>query len=237
MRQVISLVLAAAMVATGVAAAGYFASQTILNGQVGANTAAVKGLSERIVPADKGEWALGYAFTGRDPAEVATLFTRAEELTTRMRGMLTAQGFPEADIYAAPLVKRDITERSETGQIIDRYFIIEGTISVSTNQPGLIEPARAPLTGLAREGFSISENNLAYSFTRLNEIKPDMLREATENARVAADEFARNAGVKVGGIRDAMQGGFEITDPPGTSPGSAQKLVRVVTNITFYLEN
>jgi len=74
-------------------------------------------------------------------------------------------------------------------------------------------------------------------FTRLNEIKPAMLREATKNARIAANEFAENAGVKVGGIRDAHQGGFSIRDV-GESHGDTAKIekdVRVVTTITFYL--
>ena len=71
----------------------------------------------------------------------------------------------------------------------------------------------------------------------LNEIKPDMLREATKNARIAANEFAENAGVKVGGIRDARQGSFYVRDA-GSDYGDTSKIekdVRVVTTITFYL--
>ncbi len=76
-----------------------------------------------------------------------------------------------------------------------------------------------------------------YRFTKLNEIKPEMLREATKNARLAANEFADSAGVSVGRIRDARQGSFYIRDA-GQEYGDTQKIekdVRVVTTITFYL--
>ncbi len=64
-----------------------------------------------------------------------------------------------------------------------------------------------------------------------------MLKEATKNARIAANEFAANAGVEVGGIRNAKQGSFIIRDVV-ENYGDIKKIekdVRVVTNITFYL--
>jgi hypothetical protein len=71
----------------------------------------------------------------------------------------------------------------------------------------------------------------------LNEIKPDMLKEAAQNARIAAAEFAENAGVKVGKIRSATQGAFFIQDE-GSSSGDTRKVdknVRVVTTVEFFL--
>ena len=64
-----------------------------------------------------------------------------------------------------------------------------------------------------------------------------MLEEATKNARLAATQFAADANVRVGGIRSAKQGSFEIQDV-GQSYSDNQKMekdVRVVTSITFFL--
>ena len=85
--------------------------------------------------------------------------------------------------------------------------------------------------------MDVRNNSPAYYFTGLNDIKPEMLQEATTNARIAANEFAANAGVQVGGIRNARQGGFIIRDV-GENYGDTAKIekdVRVVTTITFYL--
>ena len=90
---------------------------------------------------------------------------------------------------------------------------------------------------LVAQGIDIENYAPTYRFTKLNEIKPEMLSEATKNARIAANEFAKNADVKVGGIRSARQGSFRINDV-GEDYGDTKKIdktVRVVTTITFYL--
>jgi len=100
-----------------------------------------------------------------------------------------------------------------------------------------VAEGRAKLNTLIAQGLDLKNNAPAYHFTRLNTIKPEMLKEATTNARIAANEFAANAGVKVGGIRSARQGGFVIRDI-GEDYGDTKKIdkeVRVVTNVTFFL--
>jgi hypothetical protein len=89
---------------------------------------------------------------------------------------------------------------------------------------------------------------LIYKFTGLNSIKPDMITEATRNARAAASRFASDSGSKVGAIRQANQGVFSIlpadqgSDPSESGGGnfggdsSLKKTVRVVTSVQYYLE-
>ena len=87
------------------------------------------------------------------------------------------------------------------------------------------------------QGIDIDNQAPVYRFTKLNDIKPDMVKEATKNARIAAREFASNAGVEVGGIRSAVQGSFFVRDA-GEQYGDTNKIdkeVRVVTTIVFYL--
>jgi hypothetical protein len=91
------------------------------------------------------------------------------------------------------------------------------------------------------------EQGLIYRFTGLNSIKPDMITEATRNARAAADRFASDSGSKVGSIRQANQGVFSILAANYGSDGerggemfsadrSLTKTVRVVTSVQYYLD-
>lgn len=95
---------------------------------------------------------------------------------------------------------------------------------------------------LIKKGITLGQNAAqpSYLFTKLNDIKPDMIAIATKNARAAADQFAKDAGQEVGTIRRAYQGRFQILprDQTYTIPESAQKFktVRVVSTIDFYLE-
>ena len=82
---------------------------------------------------------------------------------------------------------------------------------------------------------------MAYTFTRLNSIKPAMVAEATKDARAAAEQFAKDSGTSVGTIRDATQGYFEIQSRDGDSGAgwgmsdTPYKKVRVVTTVNFSL--
>jgi len=80
-----------------------------------------------------------------------------------------------------------------------------------------------------------------YLFTRLNDIKPNMIAEATASARKAADQFALDSGSKISGIRRANQGVFVIR-PRDQAPGITEanqlnKTVRVVSTIEYYLRD
>ena len=230
-------VLAGLFVGLGLALAGFFISQTTLNERVGANTATVKGLSERIVKADKAAWRFSYQVAGR--GAVASDFEWAEADGARIREALKSAGFSPEEVTFAPLIKSDEVRYNNNGEVIDRYHIVRGEVSIATTAPEKVAPARSPVFALAKDGVSVNEYFVSYQFTGLNDIKPDMLREATANARVAANEFAANAGVSVGGIQTATQGGFQIRAAnEGVSEADAlEKLVRVVTTITFYLNN
>ncbi|MEM7283258.1 MAG: SIMPL domain-containing protein, partial [Pseudomonadota bacterium] len=127
--------------------------------------------------------------------------------------------------------------RDEDQNLVEEKHRLIGEIEVQTTKVQLVSEGRAKLNTLIAEGLDVKNNAPSYHFTKLNEIKPDMLKEATTNARLAANEFATNAGVKVGGIRSARQGGFVIRDV-GESYGDTNKIekdVRVVTNVTFFL--
>jgi hypothetical protein len=239
MKASFSTVISAFLIGLGLALAGYFVSQTTLNQRIGANTARVKGLSERIVPANTATWTLNMSVTSRDFGNVAGVFDTAENNQKRINEILTKAGFSDAEINFSPLRKNDFTNRNNNGDIIDQYYSVGGTIIITTSKPAKIAPARKPIFALAREGIDIKEYDIAYRFTKLNDIKPAMLREATENARIAANEFAQNAGVSVGGIQNATQGGFQVLGAGNAGPDAndINKLVRVVTTITFYLEN
>ncbi|MBQ1168061.1 MAG: SIMPL domain-containing protein, partial [Bacteroidales bacterium] len=69
----------------------------------------------------------------------------------------------------------------------------------------------------------------------LNTIKPEMIEEATKNARASAQKFADDSGSRLGKIRNATQGYFTIDDRDSNTPQI--KRVRVVTNVDYSLKN
>jgi hypothetical protein len=132
-------------------------------------------------------------------------------------------------------------------------FIVDQEVSVRSTNVDLVAAAVQRTGELIARGVVISSSNYppgsgsaSYLFTGLNKIKPEMISEATRNARAAAEHFATDANSKLGTIRHASQEPFIIASADETtqagpdqggdqSAGSMMKKVRIVTEVEFYL--
>jgi hypothetical protein len=146
------------------------------------------------------------------------------------------------------------TQANEYGGVnrAPRRYIVEQQVTVRTSRVDQVAAAAQKTMLLLQKGIVLNSNpgqGLTYKFTALNAIKPDMITEATRNARAAADRFAADSGSKVGSIRQANQGVFSISaadegggaGEPGeiggaSGDGSVTKNVRVVTSVEYYLD-
>ncbi|MDE0858814.1 MAG: SIMPL domain-containing protein [Akkermansiaceae bacterium] len=230
-------IIIGSVVAAGIALGGFFISKTLYNAKVALNTAEAKGLAERRVQADRANWSIGFSVSGKSRDEVPELYRKAEGIQERLKSILKESGFEDGEIKVGIIDYGSRQYRNEDQILTDEDHFLNGSISVETDKVAAVTPARGVVNKLISEGISITNRTPKYSFTGLNEIKPEMLREATKNARIAANEFASNAQVEVGGIRTARQGSFFIRDAGSESSDSykIEKDVRVVTTITFFL--
>jgi hypothetical protein len=233
----INFLTGALLLALGIASAGYFISQTLYKSKVALNTAEVKGLAERRVEADTAYWTIQYTVSGSQKSEIKKLYSESESDQDKIVELLKTSGFAENEIRPGVISYISKEFRDEDQNLVEEKHLLVGEIEVQTSKVRLVSEVRSKLNTLIAQGLDVKNNTPAYHFTKLNEIKPDMLKEATKNARLAANEFATNAGVVVGGIRSARQGGFTIRDV-GQNYGDTKKIekdVRVVTNVTFFL--
>ena len=236
--RVTHLLLPSLLVALGIATGGYFIGRTLYISKIDINTAEVKGLAEKRVEADRAYWRVQYVVSGNGSTPVSKLYEKSEADQTQILSMLLESGFDKSEVSPGVIDYQKDEFRDENQKLVDERHVLIGSINVETDKVRLVAEVRAKLNKLIAQGLDIQNNPPAYHFTRLNEIKPAMVKEATTNARLAASEFAADAGVTVGRIRDAQQGGFIIRDV-GEEFGdrkSIEKEVRLVTTITFYLE-
>jgi len=136
----------------------------------------------------------------------------------------------------------DLLAQAYRSAPIESRFIVAQTLLLRTTEPQKVEKASQNIGELIAEGVVLSnegQSGPVYLFTRLNDIKPPMIAEATKSAREGAEQFAADSGSRIQGIRRATQGLFQILprdDVPGTSQEKQiAKTVRVVTTIDYAL--
>lgn len=202
-------------------------------------TVTVKGLAERDVQADLGVWSLSHSSTGN---ELAAVQGEIESNGAKVITFLKEQGFDDAEITPRPLQAQDLLAQAYRPEGVDMgRYIITQVVTVRTNDIDKMDKSMRAAGDLLRQGVTLATTNPPmYFFTKLNDIKPDMLAESTKNARAAAAEFADQSGASVGRIKEASQGLFQILprDPVQyeSEQNQKEKTVRVVSTVTFYLD-
>jgi uncharacterized protein len=230
-----STVVSGALIGAGLALAGFFVAGGLADIRRGEAVVTVRGVAERDVEADLATWTIATQANGSD---LAIVQGKADTDSEAVRSFLAANGFTPAEIQPR-------------GSSVNQYFDSNsGRLSITIRQRILarttdirrMEKAFASQAGMIRKGVALDSDGgggVAYSFTRLNAVKPEMIAEATKSAREAADQFARDSDTRVGGIRQATQGLFSITGRDGevgSGTDTPYQKVRVVTTIDFRLD-
>jgi hypothetical protein len=229
----VSVVIASLLLAVGVSVGGSFVGDGIANWNSGRRIIVVKGLSEREVPASVATWSIGYRATGND---LSAINRKLSESTKTVLAFLKTAGFDEKDIAVQPPALRDVSmepREKDTPPPPERYRA-EQSVLLRTAKVDFIKPALASASTLMVNGVLLSGGcQPNYVYNQLNEIKPTMIQEATKNARIAAEQFARDSQTNLGKLRSASQGWFQVEDRDAATP--ERKLVRVVVDVDYEL--
>lgn len=223
----------AAIASIGVIAGGYLLGDGLLRAKEAERSVTVRGLAERNVTADLATWTISYSAASPDLA-AAQAKVRAD--TIAIEAFFDELGFPDEALQPTGANVSSYTARGVT------TYTVRQRLALRTNEIERAQKAVARQFDLVGRGVLLEEGSgMSYAFTRLNEIKPEMVAEATRDARASAQQFAQDSGAAVGAIKDATQGYFTIEARDGESGGWGQadspfKKVRVVTTVNFSLD-
>ena len=195
------------------------------------DTVKVRGLCEKEVPADRVVWRINYSEKSNALADLRSTIRRNNDIIV---DLLKQAGFSDDEIKVGTANYDDrYTYANNTSQITFRYQANQ-VVTVFTKNLDLVRKVQQSLeTDLVNQ--NILANSWAdYQYLGLNDIKPTMIAESLENARTAADEFAKNSRSRIGKMRTASQGYFEVEDLDENTP--QVKKVRVVTTVEYYLK-
>lgn len=239
----LSNIVAAGVLAIGVAAAGLLAGESLVKSRLGFRVVTVKGLAEREVKADLGFWPIRFIANGGTLEQARTQLEQSE---TAVKTFLTANGFEASDYQTQNITVEDKFAGYNAQQTPEGYrFVLTEDMLVRSAAVDKLATASRSLGDLLRAGVIFSSDSYnagpSFIFTRINDLKGEMLTEATRRAREAAEKFATESGAKVGDIQSANQGIIEVNpavDIPNDRPEKQiDKKVRVVTTITYFLTN
>lgn len=195
------------------------------------DTVTVRGLCEKEVPADRVVLRVSYSAQDNELVALRATMDRSDQAII---SMLKQAGFTDEEIKYTSAHFNDRYDSYYSSHDVRFRYSANQTISVFTDKMDKVSELERKIDGELLKQNIISSTYSSYEYNGLNSIKPAMIAESLENARQAADEFAKNSHSRIGKMRTASQGYFEVDDLDENTP--QVKKVRVVTTVEYYLK-
>ena len=203
----------------------------------------VTGSAEKNITSDAMVWKL--SFSRRDVKMVNAFDLLKEDLKT-VKGYLLSKGVKENEIIVAPVATTVLYKKNEKGNDTNEIegYILAQEIEIRSSDVVKITEVSRQATELIEKGLEVISQAPEYFYTKLPELKLAMLSDATENAKKRAESMAKASGNKIGSIRSARMGVFQITpvnsfdvsDYGMNDTTSLEKKVNAVVNVEFAIE-
>ena len=188
----------------------------------------VKGQAEQSVIADRGSWNLTFQNVRATQVEAIQQSLKDRQVVLKH---LQSVGFVDAEItMGAPRVD------NQSYQGKDQWAVVSAVVLTSTAEK--IRRVSSEADQLLKLGVALNSWDApSYEFTKLNEIKSDLVSKATVEAQKAAQQFAKDSGSHLGKILTATQGYVSFRGEVENQPETAQmrKIARVVVSATYAL--
>jgi hypothetical protein len=227
------LLASSAILTAGLIIGGYLLGDGLTRARHADRSVTVRGLAEREVTADLATWTIAYSAAASDLASAQSDIDRD---SAAIRAFFGELGFPEDALQPTGV---NVSQYTNNGF---PTFTVRQRMTLRSGDIERAQQAVRRQFELVRRGVALEEGSgMSYSFTGLNDIKPEMVAAATKDARASAEQFAKDSGAGVGSIKQATQGYFSIEARDGDGgegwgvSDTPFKKVRVVTTVDFYL--
>jgi len=231
-----SVVILGFFIFLGLSVLGYLLAAAAVEVKEYERTVTAKGLSEREYPADIVIWPIKFTVANND---LATLYNSVDASNLKIKQFLQKSGINEKEIsFSAPVITDKSAQQYGNAKAEFRYSAVQ-SVTVYSENVRQVRELMSTLSELGKSGIVFTGNNYQsrteYIFTRLNAVKPEMIEEATKQARQVAQKFAADSQSKLGKIRKAKQGQFSISARDQNNPHI--KKIRVVSTVEYYLSD
>ena len=241
--QTLGFALLGLFIGLGFLGAGYFAAQSFIQVKLANQTLSVKGYAEKHVTSDYATWFAKLRVT--NPTEKGALH-QVKEAVNKLNAYIAQKGFEPSRISIEPYVIRPrykINEKGNTTNDVED-FIAEVSVNLESEDVNKVTALAMSSSDLIEEGVSFDYTNVNYLYRNIDALKISLLGEAARDAKGRAMELAKSVDSKVGSLRQARQGIFQITAKNDQSVSdygvfdtrSIDKTVRAVVTMSFAIQ-
>lgn len=229
--------------ALGLVLASIIGGYSFVKGKRGDQTIVVTGSARKRIKSDLVIWRAGVSYQADTLADA---YRSLSESVPRVKSYLIGKGIPDNQITISSISSQTMHARSsdgeETGQITG--YSLKQELEVRSTDVDKIAKIAREATELINQGILIESMAPEYHYTKLGDLKIEMLAEAAKDAKLRAQQIAQSTGSSIGSVRTARMGVLQITaadsnevsDSGMNDTSSLDKDITAVVNIGFAVD-
>ena len=238
-----SIFPAAVVLALGLMFASAIGGWAFVKGKRSDQSVTVTGSARKRIKSDLVIWKAAVSY--QSPA-LADAYRSLSENVPRVKAYLISKGIPENQITISAISSQTLhaktTDGEDTGQITG--YSLRQELEVRSNDVDKIAKIAREATELINQGILIESMPPEFHYTKLGDLKIEMLAEAAKDAKVRAQQIAQSTGSSIGSVRSARMGVLQITpadssevsDSGMNDTSSLDKDITAVVNIAFSVD-
>ncbi|HRF24888.1 MAG TPA: SIMPL domain-containing protein [Chitinophagaceae bacterium] len=205
--------LAVAIAALGLIIAVFFICNAYKYKFKATENIVVTGGAEKDFVSDQIVWTGNYS---RKMLDLKAAYAVLKEDEAKIKAYLTGKGLAASEmVFSAISIDKDFSYRyDENGRQIGSEFTgynLRQNVTVDSKDIDKVEKISREVTELIESGIEFNSSAPSYYYTKLSELKIDLLAKATADAKLRAETIAKNSGSSLGATRKATMGVFQIT--------------------------
>jgi hypothetical protein len=240
-----TIVIAAIILGISLVGGTFIVANTFYKVKGLSSVISVTGSSDQTITSDVVEWQSSFS-RNVTPDQLSQGYANMKSDLAIVENYLTSNGIATSDIEVDPIMVMPNYDNSGNyygkggGSSIIGYQLSENVTVQSNDVTGVTKIAQGS-GDIINQGVVFSSQPLQYFYSKLSELKLDMLAKATQDAQARASRIAENAGAKLGNLRSADMGVFQITPVNSTDlsdygeydTSSIQKQITAVVHASF----
>ncbi len=229
--------------AIGLVIASLVGGWAFVKGKRGDQTIVVTGSARKRIKSDLVIWRSSVSYQA---TALADAYHSLSDSVPRVRAYLVSKGIPENQITTSSISSQTLHAKDKEGEdtgAITGYSLKQELEVRSTDVDKIAQLARQA-TELINQGILIESMPPEYHYTKLGDLKIEMLSEAAKDAKVRAQQIAQSTGSSIGSVKSARMGVLQITpadsnevsDTGMNDTSSLEKDITAVVNVGFAVD-
>lgn len=200
----------ASILALGLIISSLVVSSSMLKLKIAGNSITVTGSAKKQIKSDLAVWTGSYS--SQSP-ELNTAYNQLNKDQETVKSYLKTQGINEKDMVFSSInteIRYVTLPNGQSTTQVEGYCLSQ-QVEIRSKDVDKMTLLSRQTTELINQGVEFQSNPPQYFYTKIADMKVKMLSLATKDAMVRAEQIAKNSGSKVGALRSAQMGVFQIT--------------------------